>query len=314
MRAFLVSVAVLSLGVPAFAGDNAGTSGFTFLAIPVGARATAMGQAFTSVPNDVQGVAYNPASLASMVASQLSVQHLTYVEGITQESLAYGRAGRDSLSWGTFLNYLRVGGITRTTATGLTTGDGFTEQGDFSTSDMALGGTLAKPVTDDLLVGSTLKFLREDLEDATSKGAAMDFGVLWRSNESRSWNVGASLLNLGYVSKFEEAAVKLPYTFRAGISGQPFAQWLLSADYVKRRDTKGEFDVGAEVSPRKVFSLRFGYRYALKRPDLGALSDFSAGFGIRPGMWSIDYAFVPLGDLGMTHRISFNFRFKRRAD
>jgi hypothetical protein len=29
---------------------------------------------------------------------------------------------------------------------------------------------------------------------------------------------------------------------------------------------------------------------------------------------SIDYAFVPLGDLGITHRISLNWRFKPRHD
>lgn len=87
-----------------------------------------------------------------------------------------------------------------------------------------------------------------------------------------------------------------------------------STDFVKRNDTKGEFDAGAEVTPRRVFSLRLGYRYALSRPDLGGLSDFSAGFGLRFKTMSLDYAFVPLGDLGMTHRISFNMRFKRHRD
>jgi hypothetical protein len=79
---------------------------------------------------------------------------------------------------------------------------------------------------------------------------------------------------------------------------------------VKREDTAGEFDVGAEVTPRRFFSLRLGYRYQLQRPDLGGLSDFSAGIGLRNKNMSIDYAFVPLGDLGQTHRISFNLRFK----
>ena len=68
------------------AGDYSGTTGFSFLNLPVGARATALGQAFTSVPNDVQGVAYNPACLATMAASQLSFQHLTYVEDVDSGS------------------------------------------------------------------------------------------------------------------------------------------------------------------------------------------------------------------------------------
>jgi hypothetical protein len=50
----------------------------------------------------------------------------------------------------------------------------------------------------------------------------------------------------------------------------------------------------------------------LNSPDLGGLSNFSAGFGFRRNLFSLDYAFVPLGDLGTTHRVSLNFRFKKR--
>lgn len=311
-------VAILTLGFvtkPLSAADNSGTAAFSFLNIPVGARATAMGQAFTSVPNDVQGLAYNPASLVTMAASQLSLQHLSYVEGVTQEAISYGHAARhEGFSWGMAANYLRVGGITRTVATNLPTGDGFTEVGDFSTYDMSLGLSGAAPVTDDLFFGTTVKLLRESLADASSTGGAVDLGVMFQANEERSWNVGAALQNLGVASKFADAAVKLPWTARVGVSGQPFAQWLLSTDFVKREDLKGEADIGAEVTPRRFFSLRLGYRYQLTRPDLGGLSDFSAGIGFRWNTISFDYAFVPLGDLGFTNRISLNMRFRPHLD
>jgi len=246
-----------------------------------------------------------------MAASQLSVQHLTYVEDVTQQSLAYGNAGRrDSMSWGLSTNYLRVGNITRTVATQSTTGDGFAERGSFSTYDMALGASAALPIGNDLSVGGTVKLVRESLSDASSNGGAVDFGAIYQANEERTWNIGAAIQNLGFASKFADESVQWPWTFRMGVSAQPFSQWYLSTDFVKRRDTQGEFGVGAEVTPRRFFSLRVGYRYALTRPDLGGLSDFSAGLGIRHNMMSFDYAFVPLGDLGQTHRISFNMRFK----
>jgi hypothetical protein len=294
-----------------WAGSYSGTSGFNFLTIPVGARAVALGQAFTSVPNDVQGLVYNPASIASMAASQVSFEHLSYVSNITQESVVYGKAGkRESWSWGLSANYFRIGDIPRTQATLAPSGDGFTEVGSFSTYDMALGGTVAIPLGNNLSVGSTVKVLRESLADASSNGTAVDFGALYQAEEEHSWNLAAAIQNLGIATKFADASVKLPWTFRAGASGQPFSQWLMTADYVKREDTAGEFDVGAEVTPRRFFSLRLGYRYQLQRPDLGGLSDFSAGIGLRNKNMSIDYAFVPLGDLGQTHRISFNLRFK----
>ena len=297
------------------AAGSSGTSGFSFLNLPVGARATALGQAFTSVPNDIQGLVYNPASLATLAASQLSFQHLSYVDNVDQEAVSYGHAGRqEGMSWGILANYLSVKDITRTVSTGQSSGDGFTENGTFSTYDMALGLSAAGPVLEDLKVGGTVKFIRESLSDASSNAGAFDGGVIYRLSDEHSWNVGVSLLNVGFASKYADAAVKLPSTFRTGISGQPFSQWLLAADYVKRVDTSGEFDVGAEVTPRRFLSLRLGYRYALTAPDLGGLSNFSAGIGLRHNRFSFDYAFIPMGDLGITHRITVGYRFKPKAD
>jgi len=309
----LIAAFVTTAWVPLFAGDYSGTAAFSFLNIPVGARAVAMGQAFTAVPNDVQGLAYNPSVLATLTASQASFQHLTYVEDISQQSLMYGNAGRrERWSWGLSANYLRVANIPRTVSTLSTAGDGYIENGDFSTYDMALGGTLAVPIGSDISVGSTVKLVRESLADASSTGGAVDFGVMYQSDENRNWNAGAAIQNLGFASKFADQSIQWPWTFRTGLSVQPFSQWVVSTDFVKRRDTKGEFAVGAEVRPRPVFALRVGYRYALQRPDLGGLSDFSAGVGLRHNTMSFDYAFVPLGDLGQTHRVSFNLRFKTR--
>ncbi len=308
--------ACLAVVTPSLPADQtSGTSSFAFLNIPVGARSTAMGQAFTSVPNDVQGLPYNPAGLATMIASQISFQHLSYVEDTVQEAVLLGQAGRDkTLSWGLSANYLRVGQITRTVATGLDTGEGFSETGDLSTYDLSLGLSGAGPVADDLQVGGTVKFIRESLADASSNAGAVDAGIMYQLQDEHAWNLGASLLNLGFASRFSEASVKLPWTFRAGISGQPFAQWLLALDYVKRMDMEGEIDAGIEVNPRRFFSFRLGYRYAFSRPDLGGLSDFSAGVGLRQKQLSLDYAFIPLGDLGTTHRVTIGWRFKARLD
>jgi hypothetical protein len=312
-RFFIICyVSILALVLPGMlrADDYSGTTAFSFLSLPVGARATAMGEAFGSVPNDIQALNYNPATLATLVASQISYQHLTYVEDVDQEALAFGHAGRDEgLSWAVSSNYLQVSNITRTVATLQQTGDGFTDAGSLSTYDMSLGLSAAAPVTEDLRVGGTVKFLRESLADASSTAGAVDGGLLYRLSEEHALNLGASAENLGFASKFADAAVELPTTGRVGISGRPFAQWLLSSDFVKQVDTKGEFDIGAEITPRPYVSFRVGYRYALTDPEQGGLSNFSAGLGMRFNQISIDYAFVPMGDLGITNRISVNYRF-----
>src|SRR5437773_11416078 len=83
------------LEAPLLAAQSSGTSSFSFLNIPTGARAAAMGQAFTSIPNDIQGLVYNPASLATMASSQASFEHLSYVSDVVEEGLAMGHAGLD---------------------------------------------------------------------------------------------------------------------------------------------------------------------------------------------------------------------------
>ena len=73
--------------------------------------------------------------------------------------------------------------------------------------------------------------------------------------------------------------------------------------------------MGAEVTPRHFFSLRIGYRYQLTNPDYGRRwSNFSDRIGSGISTMSFDYAFIPLGDLGTTHRVSINFRFKPKDD
>src|ERR1041384_2681820 len=88
-------VLMCGLEVPLNATQTSGTSSFSFLNIPTGARTAAMGQAFTSVPNDIQGLVYNPACLATMAASQVSLEHLSYVADVVEEGIVAGHAGRD---------------------------------------------------------------------------------------------------------------------------------------------------------------------------------------------------------------------------
>ena len=44
--------------------------------------------------------------------------------------------------------------------------------------------------------------------------------------------------------------------------------------------------------------------------DLGALGAFAGGFGLRLGALEFDYAFVPYGELGSTHRTEISWRFR----
>ena len=75
-----ISIAVLvaaGVALP-FAGllaGEAGTSGFVFLRLGNGARAGAMGEAFTAVADDATSIYFNPAGMASADGVDLNVTH-----------------------------------------------------------------------------------------------------------------------------------------------------------------------------------------------------------------------------------------------
>ena len=55
-------------------------------------------------------------------------------------------------------------------------------------------------------------------------------------------------------------------------------------------------------------ALRVGYNMRNDR-DVDGFSGLSGGFGIMAGRFRFDYAWVPFGDIGTTHRIGMGFLF-----
>ncbi|MDP3684794.1 MAG: hypothetical protein Q8S01_12775, partial [Ignavibacteria bacterium] len=62
--------------------NKVGTSGATFLRIPVGAQAIGMGSAYVSMMNDPSSLYWNPAATASIKANTLLVDHALWLPGI----------------------------------------------------------------------------------------------------------------------------------------------------------------------------------------------------------------------------------------
>jgi outer membrane protein OmpA-like peptidoglycan-associated protein len=61
---------------------------------------------------------------------------------------------------------------------------------------------------------------------------------------------------------------------------------------------------GVEYTPFKPLSLRLGYRTGPFNPSsLGYINGLTGGIGLSLSGLTLDYAFVPYGELGLTHRI-----------
>ena len=150
-----------------------GTRAGEFLLLPVGARATAMGSAFSAAANDISALFWNPGALATAGAKGAMVSHLDYVAETTHTwaGAAFPFAGGErSLGF-------QVGVF------------GFDDQPEYtvenpngtgrsySVSNSVLGVTYAQRFNDRFSFGLTGKYISEDLAGVKGTAFAADFGA-----------------------------------------------------------------------------------------------------------------------------------------
>jgi len=284
-----------------FSKDKAGTTGAQFLKIGCGARAIAMGEAFSAVSDDANAIYWNPAGLSQIDCSEVSAMHAIWLESINYDYLAYAQPLRNA-TIGASLNYLSMSSIDKMTELG-------EKDGTFSPYDSAFNLAYAKkigPITG----GINVKYIKQQIDDETASGFAVDLGTLHRLSDNLK---GAVVIhNIGPEIKFIDEGDPLPLSIRLGLSYRLGDKLLLALDGVAPIDNDPNVHVGCEYrlnGIKKVpIALRMGYK-TTTTSDLDALSGLSAGLGFNVGGLDIDYAWVPYGDLGDTHRISLGMKF-----
>ncbi|MDE2039401.1 MAG: PorV/PorQ family protein [Elusimicrobia bacterium] len=305
----LLTAALCAL--PALAAAEAGLTGGVTLSRPLGARAEAMGGAFSAVEGGLDSLTYNPAGLARLSRPEL---RFDYTHGIVDDSFG-------------FLGYAR-----RLSAFTLAGGAAYYDAGtiDLNLSDGTKGrrkaeqdwlGLLSAAVAlpARLSAAATLKYYHFSLAQAASaSGLAFDAGLRW-ATPLPGLSAGAALQNLGSAVKFEQQGDPLPRTERAGLaysigrrSPDPeqdadvgFDRFLLTGDVVSVLDQPLAAASGLEMrvplGGSDYAALRFGYLF-------NSSDSFSMGIGIREGRYVFDYALGLARALGSAHHFSIGLR------
>jgi len=279
---------------------GAGTSSAQFLKLGAGARAAAMGEAFTAVADDVTAAYWNPAGLTQIKSPEISLMHNDHLVGSQYQYLGAALpVGSNFL--GVSLYRLDFGSIDGYTAADV-------KNGSFDAGSFAGSLSWAKPFGERLNFGVTAKYIQSSIENEKATSFAADLGFLY---EIQGYKVGLALQHLGPQMKFVQEEEDLPQTIRGGVSHRYFQEaLLLSLDFSKPRDNDMSLHGGLEYNLNPMFSLRSGYKLTPgNNIDVDGVTNVSAGLGINLSKFTFDYAFVPFGDLGDTHRISFLFRF-----
>ncbi|RMD93159.1 MAG: hypothetical protein D6814_16005 [Calditrichaeota bacterium] len=315
-------------------------AGMTYLSISLGARESGMGDATVASVRGIQGLFYNPATLAdishlAVVANQVNwlVDTRLYGIGAAYNLGTWGAIGVD-------LVYMDYGVIQGTRRVDKSIDErGFELTGDLGVQDYAIGFCYAYRVSDRFAFGGKIKLAHEDLGEAayatdvvknpetgqdelvyaskrwSLNHVGFDFGGLYYTGY-KSLAFAFAFQNFSTDMKFWAEDFQMPLVIRMGVA-MDLADWLapenpnlqinFSVDALHPNDNLERIYVGTEVILMKRLALRGGYEFNhdVESYSFGVGVNFSyAGLHYR-----IDYAYGNANFFQDVSRFSVNFSF-----
>ncbi len=325
---------------------KSGLTGAAFLKVGVGARAVALGSAYTTVAGDVNQMFYNPAGSAlSGGDSQVMLSHNQWIADLSHNALGFARDMGDIGTLGISLIRFGTSGIEsdRDVVPQFVVEEGTftatdTGSGNYDYGDMALGVTWSRHITDRLDMGLTGKIVRQTIDGLSASAYAADFGAIYRTGFYNT-RIGARINNLGSDLTFYDIGAPLPLIFSIGAASDIVKdsdsglQVTLMADATKPQDGEQLLYTAVEVGLGGLLQLRTGYKYNYqgvlgpkgfedKKVDEVDGSSFdvvrteegmTAGLGLNVDMGNyeatVDYAYTSFGILDQVHQFSLQFHF-----
>jgi len=294
--------------------SQAGYGVYSFLDLPVSSRLAALGGSNVSLEeNDLSFAFLNPSMLKAETDNMLSLNIANYLADIKFGSAMYSKnfgkknyfaVGIQFVDYGLFKETNEINDIL----------------GNFTAKDIALNIIYARPITNRITVGGTLKPIFSNFERYSSVGIALDAGVNY-NNEDKFFSAGLVLRNIGkqikayYSDEYSQHFEPLAFDIQAGITKKlahaPFRlsltlhnlqHWDLSHNFLNSsisniNSINASTDIkfvdmafrhsifGVEFIPSKNFYLVASYNHRrhqeLSMPGFKSMAGFSFGGGIK---------------------------------
>jgi hypothetical protein len=289
---------------------NAGTTAASWLKIGVGGRASAMGEAYTSMCNDASAIFWNPANLSTVDSTQILTQYGQWFSGMTYNALGLAIPILDEFRLpigciGVGVTFLDGGQIrsTRDLSDAEKSDSQLTAADWIIANNMCAMAAGSFALSDSIAVGLTGKYISETIGSGSATAIAGDAGLLLTFGLENEFNIGVVAQNIGQTL----SGYSLPQIMRAGIS-MKFGGMTLAGDFSTASDHASKLNAGLEMKLSELIALRFGAMTGTD--DLGgSTSGLSAGAGLNFGALVLDAAIVPFGALGDTMRASLTLKF-----
>ena len=291
MKPGLALLALCALAAPLWSEGNG--SGQILLIEP-SAQVGALGGAVVCA-DGLEGMDANPAGLGWLDRSEFSATHLAWVQGFTYEDVAIAMplaVGALGLHGGIFSSPQ----VQQTDVNDQVLGS-------YSEQDLDLGlvyGLSLGPVA----CGLQMRYLRDSMLDLVQNGFSTDLGAEWRLPEGLV--LGASLQNMGLMEGLGAESTQVPLVWRGAGSWEGVVAGIATRAeaglYHLTGDTP-EIRTGVEAGVEQTIFFRLGYCLSWTGDETRS---YSVGAGLFLWGMHMDYAFVPMGVLGQTHRITLS--------
>ena len=310
MRTLFWLFFVWGITAPVFA-QLGGNATYQFLNLMSSPRQAALGgKIITNVDYDVTQGLYNPATINLEMDNQLALNYANYLGDISYGTAAYAYTiDRRVQTFHAGITYVNYGSF-----------DGYDENGNstgtFTGNETALSFGYAFQIGfSDFYAGANIKLISSKLEQYSSLGGALDFGLIY-INEYLEFNASLAIRNLGtqfttYAGLNEPLPFEIDLGFSQKLKNVPIRwhltfenlqQWPIAAANPARvttdlsgNQTQEEIGflsqlirhtlVGAELFPDRGFNIRLGYSFRraeeLRILEQRNFSGLSFGIGIK---------------------------------
>jgi hypothetical protein len=303
--------------IPNLGGQRAGVASFSFLKTDVSPRAIALGGAITTMNGDGYASQWNPAALTELGAHNVSVATRLYPLGVSQHFATsnFKLTENDYLAF--HVNNFTSGYMKERTE--------FQPNGtgqSFSVNHMALGVSFAKALTYKFSLGTSVKYITEQMIEYQTHSVAVDVGFVYKT-DWKDLRFGVFLQNFGSNTKangnyipftfsnkdFVPDAYPSPTIFKFGASLVPFRKdkhvFTTSAELNHPNDNATNIRFGLEYVYHELLSFRSGYWL-----NLSGYTIPTAGIGLRTivknQILHLNYAFAATNALGVNHNIGLS--------
>jgi hypothetical protein len=280
----------------AWSQNPVGTSAASFLGIPIGPRAQALGGAYLAMSKDVTSAYWNPGAISRIGRTQVLISHTEWFLGTNLNWVGVNVQLDEANSIAISLTQLDYGREEITTI--------YEQEGSgryWDAVDLSAAVTYSRKLTSRFSIGGSLKLINSQIFNESASAFAVDLGVLY-DTELEGLRLGMSIANYGSKMRmdgkdlFEQididpensghnerlvATLKtdewaLPIFFRIGIAMDVLSveenRLTLAADALHPTDNVESMNLGIEYSYNEMISLRGGYRSLFQEDVEGGLS------------------------------------------